>query len=468
MPRDHYNSPISQKVDVTKVRPEIKKACENFIISDDTLMKISKLMDEEMNRGLRDEPSCLKMLPSFVRAVPNGTERGNFLALDLGGTNFRVLLIKLKGNVAEMTGKVYRIPEEIMKGVGTVLFDHIGECLADFLEEHELKGSKKLPLGFTFSFPVQQEDLTSGKLISWTKGFNAKGVEGEDVVQFLRDACDRRKDISVDVVALLNDTVGTLMACAFKDNTCQVGVILGTGTNACYMEKLSNCPKFNKYGFDKDKDPKEMIINMEWGAFGDNGCIEFLRTEFDKDVDSESINPGKHLFEKMISGMYMGEIVRLVLVKLAKEKLLFDGDYKAIEKKNCFPTKCVSDIEEQKGLGGLRKTTQILQEIGINKISDSDCLHVAYICEVISTRAAYLTAAGISCILCRMQKKFVTVGIDGSVYRFHPKFDKILDSKINDLLPKNLDYQLMLSEDGSGRGAALVAAVADRIRKERQ
>lgn len=64
---------------------------------------------------------CLKMLPSFVRAVPNGTERGDFLALDLGGTNFRVLLIKLKGDVAEMTGKVYRIPEEIMKGIGTVV-----------------------------------------------------------------------------------------------------------------------------------------------------------------------------------------------------------------------------------------------------------------------------------------------------------------------------------------------------------
>lgn len=38
-----------------------------------------------------------------------------------------------------------------------------------------------------------------------------------------------------------------------------------------------------------------MIINMEWGAFGDNGCIDFLRTEFDKDVDNGSINPGKHL-----------------------------------------------------------------------------------------------------------------------------------------------------------------------------
>lgn len=62
------------------------------------------------------------MLPSFVRAVPNGKEKGDFLALDLGGTNFRVLLIKLRGNVAEMTGKVYRVPENVMKGTG------IGVC----------------------------------------------------------------------------------------------------------------------------------------------------------------------------------------------------------------------------------------------------------------------------------------------------------------------------------------------------
>ena len=30
-------------------------------------------------------------------------------------------------------------------------------------------------------------------------------------------------------------------------------------------------------------------------------------------------------FEKMISGMYMGELVRLILVKMAKEELLFRG-----------------------------------------------------------------------------------------------------------------------------------------------
>ena len=30
-------------------------------------------------------------------------------------------------------------------------------------------------------------------------------------------------------------------------------------------------------------------------------------------------------FEKMVSGMYLGELVRLILVKMAKEGLLFEG-----------------------------------------------------------------------------------------------------------------------------------------------
>jgi hexokinase len=63
------------------------------------------------------------------------TERGKFLALDLGGTNFRVLLIHLKGeNNFEMQSKIYAIPQSIMIGSGTQLFDHIAECLANFIK----------------------------------------------------------------------------------------------------------------------------------------------------------------------------------------------------------------------------------------------------------------------------------------------------------------------------------------------
>ncbi|KAK6012786.1 Hexokinase, partial [Ostertagia ostertagi] len=155
------------------------------------------------------------MLPTYVRAIPNGEESGDYLVLDLGGTNFRILLIRLNGREAEMTGK-----NRIMQATAEELFDHIAECMARFMEEQGIPFSRKLPLGFTFSFPCQQEGLTSAKLIRWTKGFAVTGCEGMDVCKMLKEACGRRSDIDIDVVALLNDTVGTLMACAFKENTC--------------------------------------------------------------------------------------------------------------------------------------------------------------------------------------------------------------------------------------------------------
>lgn len=33
--------------------------------------------------------------------------------------------------------------------------------------------------------------------------------------------------IDVDVVALVNDTVGTMMSCAYLDHNCEVGLIVG-------------------------------------------------------------------------------------------------------------------------------------------------------------------------------------------------------------------------------------------------
>jgi hexokinase len=60
------------------------------------------------------------------------------------------------------------------------------------MEEHNLKGAVRLPLGFTFSFPCKQEGLTHATLVTWTKGFKASGVEGRDVVGLLKEACQRR------------------------------------------------------------------------------------------------------------------------------------------------------------------------------------------------------------------------------------------------------------------------------------
>jgi hexokinase len=51
------------------------------------------------------------MLPSFVTHLPDGRECGTFIALDLGGTNFRVLLIDINEEQIDMDSQIYRVPQ---------------------------------------------------------------------------------------------------------------------------------------------------------------------------------------------------------------------------------------------------------------------------------------------------------------------------------------------------------------------
>jgi hexokinase len=61
-----------------------------------------------------------------------------------------------------------------------------------------------LHLGMTFSFPVEQTALGAGRLLTWTKGFSATGAIGNDVVQLLQDALDKKR-VQCKCVALVND-----------------------------------------------------------------------------------------------------------------------------------------------------------------------------------------------------------------------------------------------------------------------
>ena len=61
--------------------------------------------------------SSVKCFPTFVRSLPNGKERGKFLSLDLGGTNFRVIFMEFtKDQEFIMDNKIYAIPQTIMIG----------------------------------------------------------------------------------------------------------------------------------------------------------------------------------------------------------------------------------------------------------------------------------------------------------------------------------------------------------------
>uniref|UniRef100_A0A663M815 Hexokinase-2 n=1 Tax=Athene cunicularia TaxID=194338 RepID=A0A663M815_ATHCN len=425
----------------------------------ETLQEVSQRFRKEMEKGLgadTNPTASVKMLPTFVRSTPDGTEDGDFLALDLGGTNFRVLRVKVSDNglqKVEMENQIYAIPEELMRGSGVQLFDHIAECLANFMEKLKIK-DKKLPLGFTFSFPCHQTKLDESILVTWTKGFKCSSVEGKDVVSMLRKSIKKRGDFDIDIVAVVNDTVGTMMTCGYDDHNCEVGLIVGTGTNACYMEEMRHIDLV-------EGDEGRMCINMEWGAFGDDGVLNDIRTEFDQEIDMGSLNPGKQLFEKMISGMYMGELVRLILVKMAKEGLLFGGNLTPdLLTTGHFETRYQTRTLQM-------KAHEILTKLGLEP-SHEDCVATLRICQIVSTRSANLCGATLAAVLRRIKEnKGVerlrsTVGVDGSVYKKHPHFARRLHKTVRKLLP-DCEIRFTRSEDGSGKGAAMVTAVAYRL-----
>nr|XP_033799117.1 hexokinase HKDC1-like isoform X1 [Geotrypetes seraphini] len=435
-----------------------------FKLTKQHLEDVKIRMMAELKNGLKKEThdsATVKMLPTYVCGTPDGTEEGKFLALDLGGTNFRVLLVKVRSGrrrYVQMYNKIFGIPLEIMQGTGEELFDHIVQCIADFLEYMGIKGAP-LSLGFTFSFPCKQASIDKGTLIGWTKGFKATDCEGEDIVDMLREAIKRRNEFDLDIVAVVNDTVGTMMTCAYEDPDCEVGLIVGTGTNVCYMEEMKNI----EYMEGKEE---RMCINTEWGGFGDNGCLDDIRTKYDQQVDEGSLNSGKQRFEKMISGMYMGEVVRQILIELTKHGLLFRGQIsERLRTKEIFETKFISQIESDRL--ALLQVRNILQQLGLDSTCN-DSVIVKEVCGIVSKRAAQLCGAAMAAIVDKIRENRglhhldITVGVDGTLYKLHPHFSRILKETVADLAPK-CNVTFLLSEDGSGKGAALITAVAKRL-----
>lgn len=433
-----------------------KKSLEKlFDLPAKKLKEIIRKFQSEMDRGLTSEPSSLKMIPAYVD-IPTGNEKGSFLALDLGGTNFRILEIELKGGRKASYSRTvkYALDKRHITGSASALFDYLAASIEKFIRHRDFTGTDYI--GFTFSFPVAQTGVSRGSLVSWTKGFDIKGAIGKDVVILLEEALSKHGVDNLKVAALVNDTVGTLAAGAYKDPYCDIGVIVGTGTNACYLENVANIAKWNGPA----APGAGMIINIEWGNFN-----KIAQTQYDIKLDRQSNNPGKQLLEKMASGMYIGEIVRLVLTEPASGKsLLGKFTAKAPPKPYSLKAEHMSSIESDRS-EKLAGTGRLLKNIGMGHSNLAERRVVRDICDIVSRRAARLVASCITAIILKKDPNLLrrhTVAIDGSVYEKHPAFSKNMRGCIKELLGKKRSsrVKIVLTKDGSGKGAAIIAAIA--------
>uniref|UniRef100_N1R3B4 Phosphotransferase n=1 Tax=Aegilops tauschii TaxID=37682 RepID=N1R3B4_AEGTA len=394
---------------------------------------VATAMEEEMRAGLHQEGgSKIKMIISYVDNLPNGSEEGLFYALDLGGTNFRVLRVQLAGKdkrVVKRESREVSIPPHLMSGSAAELFGFIASALAKFVADegdNKVLDGKQRELGFTFSFPVRQSSIASGTLIKWTKAFAIDDAVGEDVVAELQTAMEKQ-GVDMRVSALINDTVGTLATGSYNDEDVVIGVILGTGSNAAYVEKADAIPK----------------------------------------LEGELPKSGNMIFEKLISGMYLGDIVRRVLLKIASRSSIF-GHIKRTNLKTRFilRTPDISAMHHDE-TPDLRIVAEKLAEtLKIKDTSLETRKMVVEICDIVTSRSARLAAAGIVGIIRKIgrgtpgDKRRTVIAIDGGLFEHYAKFRQCLESTLVELLGKEASelVAVKLTKDGSGVGAALIAA----------
>ena len=256
----------------------------------------------EMEKGLRGEPSSLRMIPAYVGVDGRIPEGAKAAVLDAGGTNFRSAVVSIPPQVEE------RKSQPMPGATSAVGEEEFYDAFAGELRRVAPKATVK-KYGWCFSYNCDATPDLDAKLNCWTKGIKAPSIVGQYVGRELL------KRLGGGEVAIVNDTVATLLAAKATEGdrtySSYLGFILGTGTNTAYVEKNRNICKLQ--GLDPDG---SMIINAESGSFD-----KLSQSDFDRAMDQKTQAPGHNPFEKMIAGGYLGGVGLEVYKAAAKEGL---------------------------------------------------------------------------------------------------------------------------------------------------
>ena len=423
---------------------KFRDSIETFTFDQSRLHMVAADFRYDLKKGLRSpEESSLRLLKSYVD-LPTGQESGEYLALDFGGTNVRVLRVRLLGN-----GK-YEVVRKVAKPlVVPGLYDFVGKGskaadLFDFLAgliDEAIDGdkTKKYRLGHTFSFPSEQQALCDAKLIVWTKEFATEGVEGQYVNKLLKAALYRQGFDNVEPVALINDTIAVLLAAAYEYGDTYIGSIYATGHNTCYRETFA------------ESAAPPMVLNLESGGFR-----RLIPGKYDIALDAASEKPGQQRLEKMVSGRYLGELFALALADLLGE-----------EKTYAFTSIDLGAMVADE-TAGLFEVRRLIKEKTGHDLDEADAACVQELAAAIVIRSARLVTATYVGILWQLAGggavKKQHIAIDGSLYEHMPRIKEHMMRAFSELLGEedspNID--MMGLADGSGLGAAIAAAMAEK------
>ncbi|KAL0450112.1 UNVERIFIED_CONTAM: putative hexokinase-like 2 protein [Sesamum latifolium] len=411
-----------------------------------------------------DPGTNLRLLVAYLAPLPTGEEKGTYYGIDLRGTNFLIVKARLEGKdepLSEVSRHEVAIPSDIIAKVECTrdLCDFMALELAKFVSFHSETDSdarsRERKLGFTLSFAMDEAPESSGMAIKWNRSLVDDTV-GKELAAEINQALEKH-GVDMRVFAVVNDTVGYLAGGRYYSNESVTAVNLSMGTDIAYVELSKQTPNSPK----ESSRSAEMVVHVQWGNFS---SLNLPLTEYDTYLDAESKDPGSRVFEKLISGMFLGEIVRRVLLKMAQEAALF-GD--SLPPKLTTPYLLMSpdvaamhqDVSEDYQVVGEK-----LKEIfDINNSTPMAREIVSEVCDIVAERGARLVGAGIVGVVKktgRMANRKSVITIEGGLYEHYRIFRNYLHSCVWEMLGSELSENVIIeySHGGSGAGSVFLAA----------
>jgi hexokinase len=273
-----------------------------FDLGTDELKEIALSLKTKVNEGLEKDGMEVQCLPTYINPNKN-IEQGKALVLDLGGTNYRAAIVDfIDGKPVIHPESGFKKDLSIMKNAGFTR-ENLFKEITDLISELNLEGVKSI--GYCFSYPAEPTLNGDAKLLRWTKGVNIEEMldelVGEPLMKHLNKNLEQANFTSVKVI---NDTIASLFSgLTDRDAQAHIGLIVGTGTNMATFIKADKIAKLNRNYTQKGLIP----INLESGNFYPPHL-----TVIDDKVDACSDSKGRQRFEKGVSGMYLGEIMKSV------------------------------------------------------------------------------------------------------------------------------------------------------------
>ena len=273
----------------------------------------------------------------------------------------------------------------------------------------------------------------------------------------------------------MNDSSAALLSRAYTDNSTRIALIFGTGMNAAiYLPTRA----FTALKLDpaRTTPATHVLVNAELSMFGKS---ILPTTRWDDHLNQHHLLPDYQPFEYLITGAYLGEIVRLILVDAAQSAGLFNGLLPPLLlQPYALDTHTIALIEADTSLSLSRSRTtfcKLFPSPTPPTLQDLRFLHRVITC--VSNRASAYLAAGVHALWSLRHttegvdprsghdaSAVMNIGCNGSVINKYPGFK----DRCQGLLDGILDVEGLGSgrvvlesvEEGSVLGAGVAAALA--------